>query len=287
MNFRDYNNGKQNYITFIEGDFYPDYLSEAHMIYALPLSKFRELVFSSLNSRDLLRNITKLSDTKLRIQLLRIFRKYVSPDTSVEMLKKKTKIEDIISDFGYKFRDLSKVKEVIYDEGEIDPVLAALLFEYKDRGKKGYELTDKFFNWFDIEFSDKYIIEGPTGAGKDVLLSDVLNDFPNKVPADFIVSDRETNEIKVVGFARYDSDRGGSQEDDRISGNRDKVTIIREYNEIYDHQIKILFLNDGPGLLLGSMWEDYCLLEEYYGNDLVMVSTLKMLNERLTHSWID
>lgn len=283
--FKDYKHSAEKFITFVESDFYPDYLSEANLIYALPLSKFRELVFLSNDSKELLLKITELTDTKLRIQVLRIFRKYISPDTSVEMLKRKTKIPSIISEFGHKFRDISEVKRVIYKEGEIDPVLTALLFEYKDRGQKGYELTEKFFNWFEITFNEYYTIDGPVRAGKDILLSDVLEDMEKKVPADFVIFDKITNEIKAVGFARYDSDRGGAQEDDRTSGNRDKITIINEYNMKKDRQIKIIFLNDGPGLLLGSMWDDYAEIETY-GEGIAMVSTLKMLNERLTRDWI-
>ena len=283
--FKDYKVNAENYITFVENDFYPDYLVEANTIYAEPLATFRTLVFESRTSEELLLQITELKNRNLRIQLLRIFRKYISPDTPVEMLKKKTKIQDIINDFGYKFRNLSDVKKIIYGEDEIDPVLTALLFEYKDRGKKGYELTEKFFNWFDNTLSKDYKIDGPVRAGKDILLSNVLEDMEKKVPADFVIYDKLSNEIKAVGFARYDSDRGGAQEDDRTSGNRDKITIINEYNKRKNRQIKIVFLNDGPGLLLGSMWDDYSELESY-GKGIAMVVTLKMLDNRLTKNWI-
>lgn len=283
--FKDYKNNAGKYITFVESDFYPDYLSEASDLYSKPLSKFRELVFLCNDSSELLLKITDLNDTNLRIQLLRIFRKYISPDTSVEMLKRKKKIPDLIDEFGFKFRELSDVKKIIYKENEIDPVLAALLFEYKDRGKKGYELTERFFEWFEANFTEYYTINGPIRAGKDILLSEVLEGMEHKVPADFVIFDKKTNEVKAVGFARYDSDRGGAQEDDRISGNRDKITIINEYNTQKDRQIKVIFLNDGPGLLLGSMWDDYVEIENY-GKGIAIVSTLKMLDERLTKDWI-
>ncbi|HEU6870317.1 TPA: hypothetical protein VV491_001804 [Streptococcus pneumoniae] len=283
--FKDYKDNAGKYITFVESDFYPDYLSEASELYSEPLSKFRELVFLCNDSSELLLKITDLNDTNLRIQLLRIFRKYISPDTSVEMLKRKKKIPDLIDEFGFKFRELSDVKKIIYKENEIDPVLVALLFEYKDRGKKGYELTERFFEWFEANFTEYYTINGPIRAGKDILLSEVLEGMEKKVPADFVIFDKKTNEVKAVGFARYDSDRGGAQEDDRISGNRDKITIINEYNTQKDRQIKVIFLNDGPGLLLGSMWDDYVEIENY-GKGIAIVSTLKMLDERLTKDWI-
>jgi hypothetical protein len=50
--------------------------------------------------------------------------------------------------------------------------------------------------------------------------------------------------------------------------------------------LKIIFLNDGPGLLLGSMWRDYAAIEDYEGGN-VLVCTLKMLDTRLTRSWLE
>jgi hypothetical protein len=47
----------------------------------------------------------------------------------------------------------------------------------------------------------------------------------------------------------------------------------------------VILLNDGPGLLLGSMWDDYSKLEESY-LDKVMVLTLRMVPERLTLEWL-
>lgn len=48
---------------------------------------------------------------------------------------------------------------------------------------------------------------------------------------------------------------------------------------------KVIFLNDGPGLLLGSMWEDYSKIEERHPNE-VRVVTLRMIDERLTEKWL-
>jgi hypothetical protein len=47
----------------------------------------------------------------------------------------------------------------------------------------------------------------------------------------------------------------------------------------------VIFLNDGPGLLLGSMWEDYSKIEERHNGE-VKVVTLRMIDERLTEEWI-
>ena len=48
---------------------------------------------------------------------------------------------------------------------------------------------------------------------------------------------------------------------------------------------KVIFLNDGPGLLLGSMWRDYTHLEHIW-NDRVRVVTLRMVPERITPDWL-
>lgn len=89
----------------------------------------------------------------------------------------------------------------------------------------------------------------------------------------------------VIGFARYDSDRGGAQEDDRTGGYGNAVREILEYSKTKGARLKILFLNDGPGLLSGSMWRDYTSLEDM-ALGRVMVVTLKMLDERVTREWI-
>ncbi|WLF29203.1 hypothetical protein [Bacillus altitudinis] len=283
--FKDYKVGAEKYITFVDSEFYPDYIEMAEMMYKDILVRFYDLVHSSDSSQGLL---VKISQEKgpTRIQLLRVFRKYVSPDTSVEMLKVKSKIPNIILEFGDRFRDLEEVKLKLYPRNNPDPAIMALLYEYKDRGQKGYELTDTFFTWFERTFGDEYEIKGPRRAGKDLILSQELEGFPYAAPADFIIYRKADNVPLVVGFARYDSDRGGAQEDDRTGGNRDKITMINEYAEITDLPVKVLFINDGPGLLLGSMWNDYASLEEY-GLDNAMVCTLKMVNERITKEWLE
>lgn len=282
--FHDYKNLASQYITFVDSEFYPDYLDQALALYGSVLEKFAELAHIANSSANLLINITELKDP-LRIQLLRVFRKYASPDTSVEMLKVKKNIPSIIKDYGHRFRDIQEVREKFASRPNPDEALMAILMEYKDRGKKGYELTEAFFLWFEAHFGSEYLIQGPVRAGKDVLLNKVLPNWKSKTPADIFISRNDRTPL-VVGFARYDTDRGGGQEDDRISGNRDKVTQILEYAETYKIPLKILFLNDGPGLTLGSMWNDYADLEDI-GQGKVMVCTLKMLDERFTKDWLE
>lgn len=282
--FSSYKASASNWITFVDSEFYPDYLDEAKVLYGSVLEQFTNLVNEARNSADLLLKISQEPNPS-RTQLLRVFRKYVSPDTSVEMLKGKSKIQKIITDYGIRFRPLEKVRQKLASRPNPDEILMAILFEYKSRGQKGYELTEAFFLWFNKTFGDDYKIEGPQRAGQDVRLEKVLPNFTHKIPADFLISHPDGTPL-VVGFARYDSDRGGAQEDDRTSGNRDKVTEIRQYASTYNVPLKILFLNDGPGLTLGSMWDDYAALETYGEGD-VMVCTLKMLDTRFTKQWLE
>ncbi len=282
--FASYKATASNWITIFDSPFYPDSLDEAKILYENVLLRFTEVVEQAQSSTNLLEIITKEPDP-LRIQLLRVFRRYVSPDTSVEMTKRKSKIPDIINDFSYRFRPIEQVKQNLQSRPIPDETLMAILLEQSKRGQKGYDLTESFFLWFNKVFSQNYSIQGPVRAGKDVMLHKVLNKFPYQIPADMLISRLDGTPL-VVGFARYDSDRGGSQEDDRTGGNRDKITEILGHAKTYNLPLKVLMLNDGPGLLLGSMWNDYANLEQY-GQSRVMVCTLKMLDERFTQSWLD
>lgn len=282
--FASYKTTVSKWITIFDSPFYPDSLDEAKILYENVLLRFTEVVEQAQSSANLLEIITKEPDP-LRIQLLRVFRRYVSPDTSVEMTKRKTKIPDIIKDFGYRFRPIEQVKQNLQSRPIPDETLMAILLEQSTRGQKGYDLTESFFLWFNKVFNKDYLIRGPVRAGRDVMLNEVLDNWQYKTPADMLISRLDGTPL-VVGFARYDSDRGGSQEDDRTGGNRDKITEILGYAKIYNLPLKVLMLNDGPGLLLGSMWNDYANLEQY-GQGRVMVCTLKMLEERFTQSWLD
>jgi hypothetical protein len=59
---------------------------------------------------------------------------------------------------------------------------------------------------------------------------------------------------------------------------------ILEYTKKEKIKTKVIFVNDGPGLLLGSMWNDYSHLED--SSDNVMVVTLRMIAERITKEWL-
>jgi hypothetical protein len=282
--FSSYKPTASQWITIFDSPFYPDFLDEARVLYEKVVERFGELIDNASSSINLLEVITQEPDP-LRIQLLRVFRRYVSPDTSVEMTKNKGKIPNIIKDFGIRFRKLEEVRSNFKSRPIPDEALMAILLEQSKRGQKGYDLTEAFFLWFDKTFAKDYLIQGPVRAGKDVMLNKVLENWGASTPADILISRLDGTPL-VVGFARYDSDRGGSQEDDRTGGNRDKVTEIIKYASTYNLPLKVFFLNDGPGLLLGSMWNDYSNLENY-GQNKVMVCTLKMLNERFTKDWLE
>ncbi|PIG91310.1 hypothetical protein [Gloeocapsopsis sp. IPPAS B-1203] len=284
ISFSDYKSKASQYITFIDSEFYPDYLDEARTIYSSVIEQFAELASMASSASDLLTSIAEKPNPS-RTQLLRVFRKYVSPDTSVEMLKVKKKIPSIIENYGHRFRTIEEVRVNLASRPNPDEALMAILMEYKSRGQKGYELTEAFFLWFESNFDSEYLIQGPVRAGRDVMLDEVLKDWDAKTPADILISRQDKTPL-VVGFARYDSDRGGAQEDDRTGGNRDKVTDILRYADTYKLPLKVFFLNDGPGLTLGSMWNDYAALENY-GRGRVMVCTLKMLEERFTRDWLE
>ncbi len=89
----------------------------------------------------------------------------------------------------------------------------------------------------------------------------------------------------AVGLARYDSDRGGAQEDDRTGGYKNCADEVLAYAQEQGLDLRVIFLNDGPGLLLGSMWRDYVALEESWPGKIRVV-TLRMMPERITAEWL-
>ena len=60
---------------------------------------------------------------------------------------------------------------------------------------------------------------------------------------------------------------------------------ILEYETLRRRGLKVIYVNDGPGLLLGSMWDDYAKLEAMNPQRLLVI-TLRMFNERLTAKWL-
>ena len=283
--FGDYWPDASNWITLASGEYYPDILPEACNLYQPVLVAFGQLLERSESSTRLFLDICGVSETWMRIQLARVFRKYVSPPLSVEMLKKKTQATAICERFADEFRPIQEVQRAFTSRPIRDEALCALLWEYKDRGKKGYDLTERFFAMIRTQLS-MFDITGPERAGKDIRLGTVWDDYPKADrPADFVI--RRAGEVVAVGFARYDGDRGGSQEDDRTGGYRECASEILTFAKKKRlGRLKVIFLNDGPGLLLGSMWRDYAAIEKS-GRGLVRVMTLRMVPERITAEWLE
>lgn len=284
--FRDYTKEeRRNFITLSSGEYYPDILQEACALYGPILTIFSSLLHQAESSSALFRQISGYSNKWIRIQLCRIFRKYVSPETPVELLKKNSIVQRICQEFGNGFRPIHIVQERFDSRPLPDEALCALLWEYRDRGKKGYELTEKFFHLISERFPG-LAIWGPRRSGTDIQAHDLWEDYPHiSRPLDFVLSSSDRQTIYAVGLAHYDGDRGGSQEDDRTGGYRNCADELLQYIHERGLKTKIIFLNDGPGLLLGSMWEDYARLEESHPRE-IMVLTLRMIEERLTLEWL-
>ena len=282
--FSDYKSDATNWITLAGGEYYPDILKDACALYKPVLVLFGQLVKSSESSSRLFFGITEVSEAWLRVQLLRVFKRYACPVLPVEMTKRKIKTVEFEKEFGNKFRPINEVQKAFSSRPLRDEVMSALLWEYKDRGKKGYDLTERFFELFRSNFSGLQIV-GPKRAGKDILMKEIFADYPNpNRPIDFAIKDK--NEILAIGLARYDSDRGGAQEDDRTGGYANCANEFLEYTKKKGIKTKLIFINDGPGLLLGSMWNDYATLEKSWKGK-IMVLTLRMVIERITKEWLN
>lgn len=218
--FADYKADGHNWITLTAGEYYPDILQEACQLYEPVLVMFGQLLRTSESSVRLFIQISEVPSTWMRVQLFRVFRKYVSPELPVEMLRRKKKATEISNQFGVRFRSVQEVQAAYMTRPIPDEAMSALLWEYKSRGKKGYDLTERFFSLFRLHFP--YLaIRGPERAGKDILMGNVFANYPNpKRPVDFVIYDINENDLLAIGLARYDSDRGGAQEDDRTGGYR-------------------------------------------------------------------
>ncbi len=283
--FADYKAEGHNWITLATGEYYPDILQHACQLYQPVLVMFGQLLRTSESSIRLFMQISEVPHAWMRIQLYRVFRKYVSPEIPVEMLKKKKKATDICNQFGGRFRLIQEVQAAFMNRPIPDEAMSALLWEYSSRGQKGYDLTERFFSLFRLHFPT-LLIKGPERAGKDIFMEKVFKNYPHpKRNVDFVIYEGNGNDVLALGLARYDSDRGGAQEDDRIGGYRDCADEILNYAREHSLRTKIIFLNDGPGLLLGSMWDDYANLEKRWP-DRIMVVTLRMVPERITLEWL-
>ena len=120
--------------------------------------------------------------------------------------------------------------------------------------------------------------------GKQYIATDISNYPKPDRPVDFIL--KRGDEVIAIGLARYDSDRGGAQEDDRTGQYREVADEFFRFADTNNlSHIKIIYVNDGPGLLLGTMWDDYAHLESLWPNRAIVV-TLRMIQARVTSAWL-
>lgn len=109
--FSDYKPDGHLWITLSTGEYYPDILPLACELYKPVLVTFGHLLAQAHSSVNLLMSISLISEQWMRIQLARVFRKYVSPETPVEMLKKKRAAQSICDQFGHGFRVITEVQK--------------------------------------------------------------------------------------------------------------------------------------------------------------------------------
>lgn len=224
-----------------------------------------------------------------RMALLKMYRRCVSPVLDTETTKKIKKVsnEMLIETYGQTFKPISKLKKQFGEmPKEMRYALAALIGEYDTRGQLGYQLTGAFFDWFEEKFKGQFTIEGPRGAGRDIELSEVYPEYNGSFPCDFVIKKHECQTPLAVGFARYDSTRGGAQSDDRTGGNANKVDKAKAFYAQKGTLFKLIFLSDGPGLLHNDTWEESCELDGSWDGN-VRVSTLKLADKRITSDWLD
>ena len=128
--FADYKKEASNWITLAGGEYYPDILKDACNLYKPVLVLFGQLIKSSESSSRLFLEITNVAEPWMRVQLFRIFKRYVCPVLSVEMTKRKNKAVDFEKEFSSKFRPINEVQKAFSSRPIKDEVICALLWEY-------------------------------------------------------------------------------------------------------------------------------------------------------------
>ena len=277
-------------ITAIDiGVRFPEILASCNTKYRQEIASFKQLVETSESSAQVLDRIrSNRFGADQRMSMLKIFRRAVSTVIDTEMSKKVgVPTAKLVEVFGDTFKPIdllrTQFRNLSQDE---ESALAALIGEYDTRGQLGYELTEKFFDWFEANHGEKYLITGPRRAGRDIELSSIYTSYVGDFPCDFVIKSRADEKILVIGFARYDSTRGGGQSDDRTGGNSDKVGKASIFSSGSGQKFRILFLADGPGLVHKDTWKAAQDLDDSYEHN-VRVCTLKTAPDHLTERWMD
>lgn len=134
--FADFKPDAANWITLATGEYYPDILKDACKLYKPVLVLFGQLLKTSESSIHLLMQIAEQTDGWMRVQLAHVFRKYVSPETPVEMFKKKIQVEQICQEFRKRFRPIREVQAAFASRPIPDEALCAVLWEYETTGRR-------------------------------------------------------------------------------------------------------------------------------------------------------
>ena len=277
-------------VTAIEAtEKFPESLSRVRSKYMSDIDRFGALVDSSDSSAELLAQIrNKGIPAERRMTWLKLFRRVVSPVLDTETSKKINahSTSSLVARLGHTFKPITKLKKQFLEMSDGEKLaLAVLLGENDSRGQVGYMLTETFFDWFEDSLGDEYSIEGPRGAGRDIELSTVYPGYVGSYPCDFVLRELATCDVVAVGFARYDSTRGGPQSDDRTGGNANKVEKAEAFSLKSGNVFKIIFLADGPGLLHGDTLDEARALDGRW-NGNVRVTTLRLAPEVITPSWL-
>ena len=128
--FGDYKREAEAWITLATGEYYPDILRDACRLYEPVLVEFGRLLRASHSSAFFFTSIMEIRNPWMRTQLCRVFKKYVSPQTPAEMLKRKTDAAKICAQFGEGFRDVVEVQQKFDSRPMPDEALCAVLWEY-------------------------------------------------------------------------------------------------------------------------------------------------------------
>src|SRR5260363_56359 len=125
--FRDYKAEAEAWITLVTGEYYPDILSDACRLYEPVLLEFERLLEAAHSSTFFSTSIIETQNQSMRTQLCRIFKKYVSPQIPVEILKRKRDVAKICTQFGNAFRNIVEVQQKFESRSMPDEVLCAVL----------------------------------------------------------------------------------------------------------------------------------------------------------------
>ncbi|BCL74637.1 hypothetical protein JHS3_03730 [Jeongeupia sp. HS-3] len=277
-------------ITAIDASIrFPEILDSCQIKYVEDIARFKALVAESQSTEELLGRIRSSAFTaNQRMSLLKMFRRCVSPVLDTEMAKKITKVStnSLIQSLGHTFKRVDLLQQQMASlTKDQEAALAALIGEYDTKGQLGYFLTEAFFTWFENSFHGIFTIEGPRGAGRDIELSSVFPNYSGSYPCDFVIRNAKSKTVCAIGFARYDSTRGGAQSDDRTGGNSDKVGKARELFNSTGEKFRLLFLADGPGLIHNDTWAEACKLDGSWSGN-VRVTTMKTAPSRITADWL-